>query len=481
MNAFSWTAVLILLVIWTISRYRNLCRSMLLALRLPGPPAWPIIGNILHVTDTKAQFELANNVSQFAPVVRVWIFLLPTILVYQPDHLKLILSSTKVAEKNYFYQLLQTFIGNGIIMSTGDKWKKNRKLIQPMFQLGQVERYFEDFARTAETVFRSLHTQKHWQITRIVNNCVVNILHKTILGVDLGPEDETPFRKGELLIIKRILKPWLLLDSIFKLSDMSRTESRHKHDLHFYVKKVLAERKEKLLNKNGKKCFLDNLIELQASGDLPEEDVVNEAVTFMLAGQDSVATGVATCLFYLAKHQDVQKKVHEEILEILQGSKDQTLKLQDVNEMRYLEQCVKETLRLAPSVPLIARVLTKDVALDSLTIPTGTNIFVSPYATHHLPEIYPEPSKFNPDRFSSENIKKIHPFGYLPFSIGPRNCIGYKFAYLEMKTIVATVIRNYHLTLRHEEDELKLSYRISLRAKGGIWLNVQSRNLLQED
>nr|ALD15914.1 cytochrome P450 [Dendroctonus armandi] len=481
MDASSWTVVLICAILWTICRFKNFCRSMLLALRLPGPPAWPIIGNILHVTNTKAQFALADNVGKFAPFARVWMFLLPTILVYQPDHLRVILSSTKVAEKNFFYQLLQTFIGNGIITSTGDEWRKNRKLLQPMFQLGPIERYFEQFARTSEAVFRRLQTQKHWQITGIVNSCVVSILHKTILGVDLGPKDDTPFRKGQLLIIKRILKPWLLLDSVFQMSEMSRNEAKHKHDLHLYVRKVLVDRKAKLPDTNGKKCFLDNLMELEANGDLSEEDVVNEAVTFMLAGQDSVATGVATCLFYLAKHQEEQRRVHEEIEAILRDSDSQALKLEHVKKMYYLEQCVKETLRLAPSVPLIARVVVKDVTLDGFTIPTGTNIFVSPYATHHLPQIFSDPFKFNPDRFSVDNIKKIHPFGYLPFSIGPRNCIGYKFAYLEMKTMVATILRNYHLQLRHEKDELKLSYRISLRAKGGIWLNVQSRILLQEE
>ncbi|KAK9886788.1 hypothetical protein WA026_018440 [Henosepilachna vigintioctopunctata] len=132
-------------------------------------------------------------------------------------------------------------------------------------------------------------------------------------------------------------------------------------------------------------------------------------------------------------------------------------------------------MRLCPSVPMVCRVLNEDINLGKYTIPAGTNICISPFATHRVEYLYPEPLKYDPDRFSAENISKIHPYGYIPFSAGPRNCIGYKFALLEMKTAISSIIRNYHLSLVPKKDELNLSYRITLRAKGGIWLKLTKR------
>lgn len=374
---------------------------------------------------------------------------------------------------------MHTFIGDGLITSNGEKWRKNRRLIQPYFQVNLLEKYVDRFAECAENMVQSLSQQKYVKITNHVNNCVFNILHKIILGVDLNPGDETPFKSGELYLLQRIAKPWLLLEHIFKHSDMSKNEFRITNEFQKYIRKILNERREERKSKEFKEsCLLDVFVKLAETTDFSEEDIINESVTFMLAGQESVATGLAFCLYYLAKYQDIQEKVYQEIKEIIFEDRWKSVTIEQLNQMNYLEQCIKETLRLMPSVPIMGRVLTTDVVLGNYTIPSGTNLLVSPFITHRLPHIFPDPSKFDPERFSQENLKKMHPFSFIPFSAGPRNCIGYKFAYLEMKTIVAKLIKNYQFSLQPDCEEVFVKYRVTLRARGGIWLNIKPRNAI---
>lgn len=108
------------------------------------------------------------------------------------------------------------------------------------------------------------------------------------------------------------------------------------------------------------------------------------------------------------------------------------------------------------------------------TLPAGCNVFISPYTTHRLEQYYENPHQFNPDRFSTENLDKLHPYAYLPFSAGPRNCIGYKFALIEIKMIVSTLLRRFHLSLCSNKP-INLAFRITLRASGGIWLKLSPR------
>lgn len=178
-----------------------------------------------------------------------------------------------------------------------------------------------------------------------------------------------------------------------------------------------------------RKCLLDFMLEISKNNpSFTDDDIVNEACTFMLAGQDSVGAATAFCIFLLATHPEIQQKCMDELNEIFEGD-DRAPTMKDIREMRYLEQCIKETLRLYPSVPLIARRLTEDIRCGKYTIPSGSNILIFPYATHRLASIYPNPERFDPDRFSPEQCEKRHAMAFIPFSAGMPKCIDYVHLY----------------------------------------------------
>ncbi|XP_060534713.1 probable cytochrome P450 4aa1 [Cylas formicarius] len=463
------------LAAWARRGLRNYARVAALAFRMPGPKVTPLFGNILLIKDDRGLEDVGTTAYQnYGPIFRCWLFFVPAFFVYEPEHLKILFSHSKLSEKNFPYSVMHTFLGDGLVTSTGAKWRMHRRLIQPYFHVNVLENYVDTFAEYSDGMVKALAGKKYVEITRVVNDCVLRVLHKTVLGVTLGLDrNSTPFRRGELLLIKRLLRPWLLVDLIFRRSQLSTTESRQKSDLHAYTKEILRAR----TGGGGGVCLLDMLADLaRGRANFDENDVVNEAVTFMLTGQDSVGAAVAFCLHFLAANEHEQSRARAEIDDIFGADSTPTFKMAQLNEMHYLEQCVKESLRLAPSVPIVSRVLKRDVHLEGYTIPRGANVFVSPFITHRLPQYYPDPLKFDPDRFSPENSGKMHPYAFLPFSAGPRNCIGSKFAILEMKTIIAAVLKNYRIGLMPGRERLQLGYRVTLRARNGIWLEVWPRS-----
>lgn len=182
--------------------------------------------------------------------------------------------------------------------------------------------------------------------------------------------------------------------------------------------------------KNGevpkRKCLLDHMLEISENDpQFTDDDIVNEACTFMLAGQDSVGAATAFCLFLLTQHSSCQQKCMDELNEIFQNNDDRMPTMKDIGEMRYLEQCIKETLRLYPSVPIFGRKVAEDIPCGNYTIPSGSNVIMSPYATHRLTSIYQNAECFDPDRFTPEQCEKRHPYAFIPFSAGPRNWYAY--------------------------------------------------------
>lgn len=195
-------------------------------------------------------------------------------------------------------------------------------------------------------------------------------------------------------------------------------------------------------------------------------------------GHDTTSAAISWTLFLIGADPVIQQKVIDELDEIMCGDRTRSPTMKELLDMKYLECCIKEALRLYPSVPLIARHIREEVKIDNYTIPVGTTAMIVTYMLHRNPEIYPKPEQFNPDRFLPENCKGRHPYAYIPFSAGPRNCIGQKFAILEEKAVISTVLRRFKIESVDRREDLTLLGELILRPKDGLRVRITARDWL---
>lgn len=178
------------------------------------------------------------------------------------------------------------------------------------------------------------------------------------------------------------------------------------------------------LGLKSKKAFLDILLQATTTDGKPlsNEDIREETDTFMFEGHDTTTSGISFCLYNIAKHPDVQKKIHSEILEKIDV--DQKLTMRELGKLSYLELVIKESLRLFPSVPYFSRrLVNEDLQVGEHVFPKDCSINISPYLMGRDEKVFDKPLEFIPERFDIESTsEKINPYVYVPFSAGPRNC-----------------------------------------------------------
>ncbi|EFX87733.1 hypothetical protein DAPPUDRAFT_312044 [Daphnia pulex] len=245
------------------------------------------------------------------------------------------------------------------------------------------------------------------------------------------------------IIQARQTRPWLQPDWLFRLFPLGSEQKRCLSILHGFTDQVIRERKnehklrkteqqqpvdlpkkddDEFVSKKSRLAFLDLLIQASQDGKmLSDLDIGEEVDTFM-----------------------VEEKVNEELTRVF-GNSNRPVTMNDLSELKYLECCIKEALRLYPSVPIISRQSLEDTIICRYDLPVGAAVIVSPYLIHCDPTYFPDPESFKPERFFPENIVGRHPYAYVPFSAGPRNCIGQKFAMMEEKIILASVLRRFHV------------------------------------
>ncbi|CAL1283602.1 unnamed protein product [Larinioides sclopetarius] len=250
------------------------------------------------------------------------------------------------------------------------------------------------------------------------------------------------------------------------------------------TKKIIQEKKEKHLKgesetHNGKyKALLDLLLEKHfETHELNEEDIREEVNTFVLAGHETVATSASWALYLIGLHPDVQAKIHEEIDEVFGDEMKRPLTEIDLKNLHFLDSVLKETARLYPAIPLIARQATEDCNICDYVIPKGATCVIFLYFLNRDEDVFPEPNKFDPDRFLPENSVNIPEYGYIPFSAGARSCIGYKYAEMELKTIMCSILRNFTVTSLDDREKIQPMLKIALHPSQPIRLKFRTRSI----
>ncbi|TNM85768.1 hypothetical protein fugu_008039 [Takifugu bimaculatus] len=210
---------------------------------------------------------------------------------------------------------------------------------------------------------------------------------------------------------------------------------------------------------------------------MSHRDIQEEVDTFMFRGHDTTAASMNWVLHLMGSHPEAQSKVHQELQEVF-GESNRPITTEDLKKLKYLESVIKEALRLFPSVPFFARSLGEDCHINGFKVPKGANAVIITYALHRDPRYFPEPEEFRPERFLPENSVGRPPYAYLPFSAGLRNCIGQRFALIEEKVVLASILRKFNVEACQKREELRPVGELILRPEKGIWIKLEKRKPL---
>lgn len=326
-----------------------------------------------------------------------------------------------------------------------------------------------------------------------VTLCALDIICETAMGKKIYAQSNsdseyvTCVYKMSDIVSRRQRQPWYWPDLVYYYFGEGKEHDRTLKVLHSFTSKVINQRAESISNMesdsetDGKKrrAFLDMLLKTtdDKGNSMSHQDIQEEVDTFMFEGHDTTAAAMNWALHLLGSHPEVQHKVHQELQEVL-GSSERPINTEDLKKLKYLECVIKEALRLYPSVPFFARTICQDCQINGFKVPKGSNVIIITYALHRDPRYFPEPEEFRPERFLPENSVGRPVYAYVPFSAGLRNCIGQRFALMEEKVVLASILRNFTVEACQKREDLQPVGELILRPEQGIWVKLEKRTPL---
>ncbi|XP_013103166.2 cytochrome P450 4d2 [Stomoxys calcitrans] len=516
-----WPTLLIglfvLLLIWDYlnKKHRN---AVLRKSNIYGGLHLPLIGRALHLIGSNSE----NSIQRIRQVVEEqgktfysWVLHQLVIFCADPKILETLLSSTVHITKNNVYDMLSLWLGDGLLLSTGKKWHTRRKIITPSFHFKILEEFVEIFDRQTNIMIEKLKKevkkdpQSPVDMFPLVCLTALDIIAETAMGVQVNAQlnPDIGYVKSvkivTQIISKRLRTPLWRTDGLFKIFApfVYRQMMKNINEMQEFTKSVIEARRQKLealiaenngmdvkesnadnddVEKIGSKkhmALLDILLRATVEGKpLSNEDIREEVETFMFESHDTTTSGTSFALYLISRHPEVQKKIVGEISEVLGDDITHMPTYKELQNLRYMECVIKESMRLYPAVPIIGRYFEEDTDLNGVTIPGNCHFNIPLFVVFRDPEYFKEPNDFKPERFYDEKPDDIFPFAYTPFSAGPRNCIGQRYAMLEMKSVISKILRHYELLPLGPEVVPSLS--LILRSTTGMQMGLKPRNIV---
>lgn len=399
---------------------------------------------------------------------------------------------------------LYPLAGDGLFTSEGQLWRRQRKLMSPMFRLRALSGYADAMAACAERAAMGWRDGEEIDASRETTRIAMSVAGKTLFDADtfsdadeLGAALTTALEwvddqiSTPTLILQARLKTALLKASHFVpatvKSWMDRVSEAALHPVMWPGRRtdelnvalaVLETRVERMIadRRSAREPPEDLLTQLLQARDeddgssMSNKQVRDEILTLFIAGHETTASGLAWALYLLARHPDAYARAQREV-DALPGPH---VGLDDLPALPFCLAVFKEALRMYAPIYLFGRQAIDPVVIDGFAIPRGTIVLISPYSVHYRSDLWPEPDRFDPERFTAEAEQARPREAYLPFSGGPRTCIGNHFALMEGPIVLATLLRRMQFELSTDRDVVPEA-SATLRPKGGIPMRVRGR------
>jgi cytochrome P450 len=437
--------------------------------RPPAARGFPLIGSVVPLLRDPLGF-LTQTAREKGDVVRIRFGPVEYYLLFHPRDVEYVLRGNhRNFIKDRGTRMLSAVLGQGLVTSSGELWRRDRQLIQPAFQREQVEKY------AAVMVGYTQRRLQEWQAGQTRN------LHADLMRLTLEIVAQTLFSasvSGQAAEVGRametLMKFWAGPAGLFPWWHRLPTPGN------FRFRRVLRRLDEMLLNViaerrsdgGGPEDLLSRLLHAQdEQGRLSDQQLRDELVTLFLAGHETTALALTFCFYLLATHPEVDARLAAELDEVLGGWPPTPA---DLPQLRYTDWVVKEAMRLYPPVPSIGREALADCEIGGYHVPRGTQVSLVQWVVHHDGRWFDDPLAFRPERWDNDLARRLPRCAYFPFGDGPRVCIGSHFAQMEAVLLLATVASRFRLALAPGQT-LVLLPSITIRPRGGIRMVVQER------
>lgn len=411
----------------------------------------------------QSQLAIGQLIEQYGDIFRVKIPKreVETFVITNPDAIKHILVSNHT---NYIkgrgFERVKMLLGNGIIVSDGDFWRRQRTMIQPAFSRKHIHRM---------CAMMKTETQKlipKWQekadsgeaidITTAMSEFALDVILRALIGNDLDrlitDTGENPFSfltddpSRNLAVAMKFRQ---LAPLIHSLVDRRRNNGENHDDL-----------LDALMNATDK-----------SGHPMSDKELIDEVMTMIIAGHETSAGTLNWVWYELSRHPEAEQRLFQEVTRVIDND---SINMDEVTSLTYARQVINEALRLYPPVWLFTRKALHDDIIADYFIPAGTDIFLSPFFTQRDPKLWEDPDRFDPTRFDNNGKNLKHKYAFLPFSAGSRRCIGEYFSYIEMQTHLAILVNRFILSTVPDQV-VELEPGINLRTKHSIMMTVARR------
>ncbi|XP_074055589.1 cytochrome P450 3A4-like [Macrotis lagotis] len=474
LSAGTWTLIVLFLTLLYL--YGTWTHKLFKKLGIPGPAPLPFFGTVLSYRKGIAAFDMTC----FKNYGKTWGFFdgrQPVLAIMDPETIK----SVMVKECYSVFTNRRNFGPSGILESAvsiaeDEQWKRIRTVLSPTFTSGKLKEMFPIIKQYGDILVKNMQKaaeeNKPVTLKDIFGAYSMDVIASTSFGVNIDSlnNQNDPFvREIKKLIKFDFLDPLLLTITIFPFLnpllnklDITVFPKDATDFLAKAIQKIKTERKNS--SQKHRVDFLQLLMDSQSSKnleahshkELSDEEILAQSIIFLFAGYETTSSVLSFLFYNLATHPEIQEKLQKEIDEVLTTKESVTYDA--LVQMEYLDMVISENLRLFPIAGRIERVAKKTVEINGLTIPKGTVVMAPPFVLHRNPEYWPEPEEFHPERFSKENKESINPYMYLPFGVGPRNCIGMRFALMSMKVATSQLLQKFSFRpCKETQIPLKLS------------------------
>lgn len=486
LNPLTWVSVhticiLVLLVLLFVLYVKHKWQ-VLQKYGIPGPePKFYRFGHVPDAFDKKFFISDVKRIKKYGPIIGRYFGLAPHIMISDPDILKQVMIKdfkTFPDRDDRLNKVWGKEFNSALTQTTSDSWKRQRSTLTPTFSSSRMKEMFPILRECVESGVRNLYKKVDVN-GGIVNakdefgNISMNSIISCAFGANLEEKQAEIAAKMKTLIgSDPSTNPFFIIAYLIKgfeyFLDWLDYSCFPSKELRYFKNLTDAVIDTKKSHGGHRIDLLQLMINAEKSPDeiksdpsrgLTNIEIKGQVILFFIAGYETSTNTMHFLANQLATHPDLQEKLRQEIFDVLEKH-DGEITYETISDMKYLEMCINETLRMYPIVPENTRICQKEININGITIPKGATIDIPVYHLHRSEEHWENPDDFIPERM--RDMSRINPLVYQPFGAGPRNCIGMRFAMLEMKIVFVRLLQEF----RFVATEQTPSYPIDLEFSG---------------